>query len=194
MKGKTMKTLFLIIATLFVVGCSQEKKEQQHTSQAVVQQAQSVTAASGMQKEEPIKSVKTEKNVTAAVQKVEAKETPKVEEKVAQKPVVSAEPAVEVAPVKTETVPKEVAIIDKTEIDGAKIFVKCSSCHGKSAEKKALGKSQVIKGWAQSKIVDALHGYKAGTYGGAMKAVMKGQASSLSDADINAVAKYISEL
>ena len=186
-----MKILFLVIAALFVVGCSQEKKEEQHTQQAVTPQVQSVTP---MQKEEPIKSAKAEKNVTAAVQKVEAKETPKVEEKVAQKPVTPAKPAVEVAPVKTETVPKEVAVIDKTEIDGAKIFVKCSSCHGKSAEKKALGKSHVIRGWAQSKIVDALHGYKAGTYGGAMKAVMKGQASSLSDADINAVAKYISEL
>ena len=189
-----MKILFLVIAALFVAGCSQEKKEEQHTQQAATPQVQSVTAASSVQKEEPVKSTEAEKNVTAAVQKVEAKETPKVEEKVAQKPVTPAKPAVEVAPVKTETVPKEVAVIDKTEIDGAKIFVKCSSCHGKSAEKKALGKSHVIRGWAQSKIVDALHGYKAGTYGGAMKAVMKGQASSLSDADINAVAKYISEL
>ena len=171
-----MKTLFLIIAALFVAGCSQEKKEQQHTQQAVAPQAQTVTAASSIQKEAPVKSVAAEKNTTAVTQKVEEK------------------PAVEVAPVKTETVPKEVAVIDKTEIDGAKIFVKCSSCHGKNAEKKALGKSQIIKGWTEAKIVDALHGYKAGTYGGAMKAVMKGQAANLSDADINAVAKYISEL
>jgi len=189
-----MKILFLVIAALFVAGCSQEKKEQQHTQQAATPQAQSITAVSSVQKEEPLKSTEAEKNVTATVQNVEPKEAPKVEEKVAQKPVIPAKPAVEVAPVKTETVPKEVAVIDKTEIDGAKIFVKCSSCHGKNAEKKALGKSHIIRGWAQSKIVDALHGYKAGTYGGSLKAVMKGQAANLSDAEINAVAKYISEL
>jgi len=161
-----MKILFLVIAALFVAGCSQDKKEQEHTSQVKVPQTQTVTA---------------EKNVTQETPKVELKET----EKVAQKPV---------APVKQETVPKEVAVINKTEIDGAKIFVKCSSCHGKNAEKKALGKSHVIKGWKEAKIVDALHGYKAGTYGGSMKAVMKAQVSNLNDAKINAVAKYISEL
>ena len=182
MKGKTMKTLFLIIAALFVAGCSQEKKEQQHTQQAVAPQAQTVTAASSIQKEAPIKNVVAEKNTTAVTQKVE------------EKPVAPAKAAVEVAPVKTETVPKEVAVIDKAAIEGAKIFVKCSSCHGKNAEKKALGKSQIIRGWAEPKIVDALHGYKTGTYGGTMKAVMKSQAANLSDADINAVAKYISEL
>jgi len=174
-----MKILFLVIATLFVAGCSQEKKEEQHTSQAVVPQTQTVTA---------------EKNVTQETPKVERKETKKVEEKIAQKLTIPAKPAVEVAPVKTETVPTEVAVIDKTAINGAKIFVKCSSCHGKSAQKKALGKSQVIKGWEEAKIVDALHGYKTGTYGGPMKTVMKAQVSSLSDADINAVAKYISKL
>ena len=170
-----MKILFLVIAALFVAGCSQDKKEQQHTSQVVVPQTQTAIA---------------EKNVRQETPKVEVKET----EKVAQKSVALAKPAVEVAPVKTETVPKEVAVINKTAINGAKIFVKCSSCHGKNAQKKALGKSQIIKGWAQAKIVDALHGYKAGTYGGPMKAVMKAQVSNLSDADINAVAKYISEL
>ena len=181
-----MKVLFLVIATLFVAGCSQEKKEQQHTSQAVVQQAQTATATSVAAKEKSMKSVASEKNVTQKTQKVAAKETTKT--------AVVAKPAQEVAPVKTETVPKKVAVIDKTEINGAKIFVKCSSCHGKNAQKHALGKSHIIKGWAQAKIVDALHGYKAGTYGGSMKAVMKAQASNLNDADINAVAKYISEL
>ncbi len=78
--------------------------------------------------------------------------------------------------------------------DGVKIFKVCSSCHGANAQNHALGKSQIIKGWAASKTVDALKGYKAGTYGGVMKAVMKGQASKLSDADMKAVADYISKL
>lgn len=60
--------------------------------------------------------------------------------------------------------------------------------------KKALGKSQIIKGWDAKKIEDALHGYKNGTYGKAMKGVMKGQVARLSDADIKAVSKYISSI
>ena len=75
--------------------------------------------------------------------------------------------------------------------DGAAIFTKCAACHGATAEKKALGKSQVIKGWKAQKVVAALKGYKDGTYGGAMKGVMKGQVSSLSNAQIESVAKFI---
>jgi len=40
-------------------------------------------------------------------------------------------------------------------------------------------------------IVTALKGYKDGTYGGAMKGMMKGQVSKLSDADIDAIAAEI---
>lgn len=78
--------------------------------------------------------------------------------------------------------------------DGAALYKKCISCHGAKAEKKALGKSQVIKGWPAAKSVEAMKGYKAGTYGGAMKALMKGQVASYSDADLEAVSKYIEGL
>ena len=74
---------------------------------------------------------------------------------------------------------------------GADIYKKCAGCHGVNGEKKALGKSQVIQGWEASKTITALKGYKDGSYGGPMKALMKGQVTPLSDADIKAVAKYI---
>jgi cytochrome c553 len=129
-----------------------------------------------------------------------------------------------VAPVKTEVVEKVAVVEEKTApveekaavaeekaapveekvaateekaavvVDGAKLFVACSSCHGAHGEKKALGKSQVIQGWEATKTVAALKGYKDGTYGAAMKAVMKGQAGKLSDAEIDALAEYISKL
>lgn len=70
-------------------------------------------------------------------------------------------------------------------------FAPCAACHGASAEKAALGKSQIIKGWAVEKTVAALKGYKDGSYGGAMKGVMKGQVARLSDADIEDLAKQI---
>ncbi len=78
--------------------------------------------------------------------------------------------------------------------DGAALYKKCAGCHGKSGEKVALGKSQVIQGWEDNKTVKALHGYKDGTYGGAMKGLMKGQVKSLSDEQIKLLAKYIATL
>ena len=74
---------------------------------------------------------------------------------------------------------------------GADIYKKCAGCHGLTGEKKALGKSEIIKGWEAKKTVAALKGYKDGTYGGPMKALMKGQVASLDDAKIEAVAKFI---
>jgi len=70
----------------------------------------------------------------------------------------------------------------------------CAGCHGKKFEKHALGKSQIIAGWPVAKIEKALKGYKAGTYGGPMKGVMKGQVARLSDADIADLAKQISAM
>ena len=75
--------------------------------------------------------------------------------------------------------------------DGKALAAKCAGCHGADFGKKALGVSKVVKGMKADEIVKALEGYKAGTYGGAMKGVMKGQISSYSDADIKAVAEYI---
>jgi len=78
--------------------------------------------------------------------------------------------------------------------DGAALYKKCTGCHGANGEKQALGKSQVIKGWEESKTISALKGYKVGTYGGAMKGLMKGQVSSLTEEQIKSLAKHIATL
>ncbi len=76
--------------------------------------------------------------------------------------------------------------------DGAALYKKCAGCHGAKAEKKALGKSEVVAGWDVAKIEEALKGYKAGTRNvHGMGGLMKGQVASYSDADIKAVAEYI---
>jgi cytochrome c553 len=77
--------------------------------------------------------------------------------------------------------------------NGKALFGKCVGCHGANAEKKALGRSAVIKGWSVSKTTKALKGYKNGTYGGAMKGLMKGQVASLNDKQIKELAVYISK-
>jgi len=76
--------------------------------------------------------------------------------------------------------------------DGAAIYQsKCFSCHGDKASKAAMNKSQIIAGWDAAKITTALAGYKDGSYGAAMKGVMKPIASGLTDEDAKAVAATI---
>ena len=75
--------------------------------------------------------------------------------------------------------------------DGASIYKKCAGCHGSTGEKVALGKSKVIANMSEEDIVNAINGYKDGTYGGSMKGLMKGQVASLSQDDVKAVATQI---
>jgi len=67
----------------------------------------------------------------------------------------------------------------------------CAGCHGQHFEKHAMGKSKIVKDMSKADILVALKGYKAGTYGGAMKGLMKGQVAALSDADMKAMAEMI---
>lgn len=89
---------------------------------------------------------------------------------------------------------KVVAVVPN-DIDEVEIYNgRCAGCHGHNAEKKALGKSAVVQGWSAEKIASVLHGYKNKTYGRELKAMMQSQASKLSDAEIEALSKYISNL
>jgi len=67
----------------------------------------------------------------------------------------------------------------------------CVACHGADFEKKAMNVSKVVKDMSKDDIVKALKGYKDGSYGGAMKALMKGQVAKFSDADMEAIATEI---
>lgn len=90
--------------------------------------------------------------------------------------------------------PKPAQDVAKIELTGEVIFNQCKTCHGNSAEKKALGTSQIIKGWDRAKLEQVLHGYKAGTYGAKMKSTMEAQVKNFSDEDITNVATYIHSL
>ena len=78
--------------------------------------------------------------------------------------------------------------------DGATAYKKCAGCHGQKAEKAALGKSKIIAQMSEKELNDAINGYKAGTYGGPMKGLMKGQVAKLSAEDVSSISKYISSL
>ena len=75
--------------------------------------------------------------------------------------------------------------------DGAALYSKCAGCHGTQGEKKALGKSKIINEMNKEDLIFALNGYKDGSYGGAMKGLMKGQVAKLSDTDVEAIALHI---
>ncbi|NEW59681.1 cytochrome C [Sulfurovum sp. bin170] len=64
----------------------------------------------------------------------------------------------------------------------------CKGCHGADFEKKALGKSKVVKDMSKADFIAAMKGYKDGSYGGAMKGMMKGQVAKLDEAAITAIA------
>ncbi|GMB92575.1 Cytochrome c-553 [Helicobacter bizzozeronii] len=79
--------------------------------------------------------------------------------------------------------------------DPAALVKKCAGCHGPAMDKKAFGKGHVVNTLDSATIKEDLMAYKAGSlnrYG--MGGVMHGQAKNLSDADIEALAKYIPTL
>ncbi len=77
--------------------------------------------------------------------------------------------------------------------DAPAAYATCKACHGVKGEVNVTtqSKSHVPANLAKADIEKALHGYKDGSYGGPMKALMKGQVTKLTDADIKALADYM---
>lgn len=67
----------------------------------------------------------------------------------------------------------------------------CAGCHGQHFEKVALGKSKIVKNMSLKEIALSLKGYKDGTYGDTMKALMQAQVKNLSDSEIEAMSLMI---
>ncbi|MDD5156665.1 c-type cytochrome [Sulfurimonas sp.] len=76
--------------------------------------------------------------------------------------------------------------------DGAAIYAKCGSCHGKDGKNTAIS-GVALSGDAAS-IEKKLNGYKDGSFGGAKKGMMAPQVASLSADDVKAVSEYIAGL
>ncbi|HFD86180.1 MAG TPA: c-type cytochrome [Gammaproteobacteria bacterium] len=73
------------------------------------------------------------------------------------------------------------------------LYKACAACHGPTGEMKAMNVAPPLKGQSKEDIMKKIKGYKDGSYGGAMKAVMAGQVAKLSDADIEKLADKISK-
>ena len=69
----------------------------------------------------------------------------------------------------------------------------CAACHGQDGGKTLMPNYPKIKGQNKAYITAVLKEYKAGTRKGGNAAIMNAQASSLSNADIEALADYYSK-
>ena len=205
-KGIEMKIVLSVALAVFLLGCSddtQSSQTQESTTKAPTTTVEKVqaTAQKSMDavQETADKSVAAVKEATqesvTAIKETTTKVVANVQETTKQ---VVADVKKEAQPVVEKVQAQMAAVVAPTptaSVDGEKLYkASCMACHGATAEKKALTKSQVIKGWVSTKIEDALHGYKNKTYGGTMKTIMEGKAKNLSDEDIKALAGYISKL
>ena len=181
----------LVMVGVFLVGCSDDKKEStasvEQNTPAVVVQEEKAAVVEKAKEEMAAVAVQVQQSSAAAVEEVKkeadvAVENVKME---AANATAVVEQKVEEA---TQAIEEAVAPVNQR---GIELYVKCAACHGTNAEKKALGTSQVIKGWSAEQTASALKGYKNKTYGGAMKTIMTTQVATLSDEDIEALAQHI---
>ncbi|MBA3025455.1 MAG: cytochrome C [Sulfurimonas sp.] len=198
------KIVLSIAVASLLIGCGEDKTATNSTNtQTVVEQkTEAVTKVvddATKAAEVVVKEAAQETQTAVAETQNAVADVTKTVDETTKEAVAEIKEAAQEATVKVEesVAPIAAAVEDvvapATTVSGADLYKACASCHGQNAEKVALGKSQIIKGWDAGKIAEALNGYKDGTYGGAMKNVMKGQASKLSDADITAISEHISK-
>lgn len=201
------KTAISLVAAAMIIftGCSDEKEK---SSTYVEQKAPNVMSQEEKSnlidkaKEEVSKvAEQVKESTTSVVEEVKKEATPMVEsvkEDVTEKmDAVQAQVTTATAKITAEVEQKVEAVtqaMTPQKSKGAELYAKCAACHGQNAEKKALGTSQIIKGWSVEQTVNSLKGYQNKTYGGNMKTIMIGQVANLSDEDIEALAQHISSL
>ncbi|MGD9554377.1 MAG: c-type cytochrome [Arcobacteraceae bacterium] len=202
---KKIAISLVAVGMIIFTGCSDEKEK---SSTYVEQKAPNVMSQEEKSnlidkaKEEASKVAEQVKESTSTiVDEVKKEATPMVEsvkEDVTEKmEAVQAQVASATAKVSSEVEQKVEAVtqaMTPQKSKGAELYAKCAACHGQNAEKKALGTSQIIKGWSVEQTVSSLKGYQNKTYGGNMKTIMIGQVANLSDEDIEALAQHISSL
>ncbi len=187
-----MKIAISLVVALFLLGCGQESKKEVEANTTKVETSATVTpvaavaATPAAPAKEAVVTNETADKVKTAVHDV-ADKSKEVTNK-------AADSAKDVVTSMADTMTSMMPTTATPTASGENIYKVCATCHGQNGEKAALNKSQIIKGWSASKVANALHGYKADTYGSSMKGIMKGQASKLSDSDIQAVSEYISKL
>jgi cytochrome c553 len=212
---KKLTVLSIVAASLLLVGCGESSTGAEAKAAAAPAAEHTEKAAAHAEKAAEATATHTEKAVestkAAATEAKEAvvEKAAEVKEAVAEKAekataavAATATAAVEKTKEAASAVAEKAteAVADAKEAvtggaDGKALFAKCAGCHGADGKTAALGKSAVIAGQPAADLEKKIAEYKAGTRNVAgMGALMKGQVASMSDADIKAVATYISGL
>ncbi len=196
---KKITFLSLVAATVLFTACGEETKKAASeataaTTEAIKKDTSDVVEAAKAKAAEVAETVKTK----AAAAQVEAEKMAAAAktEAVELKTAAEAKTTEVVEAVKEKTA--EVAATASTAVAAATssapaAYAKCKGCHGEDGKTQALGKSAVIAGQDKAALVASINEYKAGTRNVAgMGMLMKGQVAAMSDADIEAVAEYLS--
>ena len=197
---KNLTLLSLVAATLLFTACGEKTKEAasdaaNKVTEAVKADATSVVDVTKKAATDAAEAAKAKAAELAAAAKDEAdKMAAAAAEKAAAVSAAAAAKATEAADALKERAAAATEAVSATPTAPA-AYAKCKGCHGADGKTKALGKSAVIAGQDKAALVTAMNGYKAGTRNVAgMGILMKGQVASMSDADMEAVADYLSQL
>ena len=175
---------------LILSGCGEKESEQSEevkkvetakTQETIIEVAQNLKQSTSKAID---KAAVIAQNITEKSSEVVAKvteETKKISETATQKMNI----------IKKELDSKLDKVNLMSNVRGKELYAKCAGCHGLDGKKKALNKSAAIRDWNEEKILSSLRGYKDGTYGGPMKALMTSQVKTLSDEDLKALSAHI---
>ncbi len=212
---KKLTVLSIVAASLLLVGCGESSTGAEAKAAAETKVEAPAAGHATEAKTEATEAKKCGADKMAAAKEAASTAVEKTKEAVAEKATEVKEAVAEKAAAATAAVAatataavektKEAAsavaekateaVAEATGPDGKALFAKCAGCHGADGKTAALGKSAVIAGQAAADLETKINGYKAGTVNVAgMGALMKGQVAAYSDADIKAVATYISGL
>ena len=184
---KKITLLSLVAATLLFTACDEKTKNEISDATSSVTSSVKDAASKVADKAGDIKDAAVEKAGDA----VDA--TKDAASKVADKASDIKDAAVEKASDAVDATAEVTASADNAA--GKAAYAKCAGCHGADGKTQALGKSAVIAGQSVETLVTSMNEYKAGTRNVAgMGMLMKGQAASMSDDDIQAVSEYISAM
>jgi cytochrome c553 len=205
---KKLTVLSIVAASLLLVGCNESSTgaeakaatstATEHAGKAVEATKEVASEAKAATAGHAEKAVEATKEAASEVKEAVVEKATEVKEAVAATATAAVEKTKEAASAVTEKATEAVADAKEAVTggaDGKALFAKCAGCHGADGKTAALGKSAVIAGQAAADLETKIAGYKAGTLNVAgMGALMKGQVATYSDADIKAVAAFISGL
>jgi len=193
---KNVTLLSLVAATLLFTACGEKTKEAagdaaNKVTQAVKEDTASAVEATKQAAADAAQATKEKAAEMAAAAKAQAD---KIAADAAAKAAAKAAAEKKAADAAQALKDRAVAATAKSALAEPAAFAKCKVCHGADGKTKALGKSAILAGQDKAALIAAIKGYQAGTRNVAgMGMLMKGQVAGMSDADIEAVAAYLSQ-